>query len=201
MDLQAILPASRIAAMRASGQWLDRLITDYLDEAAAAAPDKPAVTDYNGETGVSTTLSYAELDRLSRRVALALLDLGIRPGDVVAYQLPNWWQFSVITLACIRIGAITNPLMPIFRARELRYMLGFAEAKLLIAPAVFRGFDHAAMIDGLRADLPALQYVFHIGDGGDQAFEPVFIDRERETAADAAARLAAARPDPLVHAG
>ena len=196
MDLQAILPASRIAAMRASGQWLDRLITDYLDEAAAAAPDKPAVTDYNGETGVSTTLSYAELDRLSRRVALALLDLGIRPGDVVAYQLPNWWQFSVITLACIRIGAITNPLMPIFRARELRYMLGFAEAKLLIAPAVFRDFDHAAMIDGLRADLPALQYVFHIGDGGDQAFEPVFIDRDRETAADAAARLAAARPDP-----
>ena len=196
MDLQAILPESRIAEMRASGQWLDRLITDFLDDAAAASPDKPAVTDYNGETETSTTLTYADLDRLSRRVALGLLDLGIRPGDIVAYQLPNWWQFSVITLACIRIGAITNPLMPIFRERELRYMLGFAEAKLLIAPIGFRGFDHAGMIDGLRPDLPALEHVFHIGGSGDRAFEPVFLDRERETAPDADARLAASRPDP-----
>ena len=57
MDLQAILPARRVAAMRDSGQWLDRLITDFLDDAAAALPDKPAVTDYNGETGTSTTLT------------------------------------------------------------------------------------------------------------------------------------------------
>lgn len=196
MDLQAILPESRIAAMRESGAWRDRLITDYLDDAAAAVPDKPAVTDYNGETGTSTTLTYAELDRLSRRVALGLLDLGIRPGDIVAYQLPNWWQFSVITLACIRIGAITNPLMPIFRERELRYMLGFAEARLLIAPTVFRGFDYIQMIAGLRSELPALEHVFHIGGSGEAAFESAFLEQERETAPDADARLAASRPDP-----
>ena len=50
-----------------------------------------------------------------------LYGLGVGPGDVVALQLPNWWQFNLMHIACVRIGAITNPLMPIFRAGQLHF--------------------------------------------------------------------------------
>ena len=76
--------------------------------------------------------------------------LGIGPRDVISVQLPNWWEFAVIALAAFRVGAIVNPLMPIFREHELGYMLDFAETKLLIVPKLFRGFDHEAMVVSLR---------------------------------------------------
>ena len=158
MDLGVILPPERIAAMREAGLWPDRVLLDYLDEAVAGNGEATAIVSYNGETGEATSLSYAELDRLTRRMALAMLELGIGPGDVVSLQLPNWWQFNAMHLACLRIGAITNPLMPIFRERELGFMLGFAESRLLVAPARFRGFDYKPMVDGLRGELPRLAH-------------------------------------------
>lgn len=58
-------------------------------------------------------------------------------GEVVSCQLPNWWQFTALHLACMRIGAVTNPLMPIFRERELSFMLGLAESKILVVREPF----------------------------------------------------------------
>ena len=80
-------------------------------------------------------------------------------------QLPNWWHVPAIHLACLRLGAVLNPLMPIFREHELAYMLGFAEAKAIVVPREFRGFDHPAMVAGLRAGLPALEHVRTIVSG------------------------------------
>ncbi|MBT5897550.1 MAG: AMP-binding protein, partial [Rhodospirillaceae bacterium] len=157
MDLGVILPQARIDALVSVGAWPDRTILDYLGDVLARDPELPAITTYNGEVGGETggegggeTISYGELDRLSRRLALALINLGVNKGDVVSLQLPNWWQFTAMHLACARIGAITNPLMPIFRERELSFMLGFAESKVVIAPHVFRGFEYKPMIESLR---------------------------------------------------
>ena len=196
MDLGRILPDARIAEMRASGIWKDKLVLDYLEEALAKTPDRTAIISYDGETDSVTELSYRDVDRLSKRFALSLLDRGIGPGDVVSLQLPNWWQFSLMHLACVRVGAITNPLMPIFREAQLVFMLGFAEAKAMIAPAVYRGFDYRPMIAGMRPELPALEHVFFIGDTGDNSFEEHFLAPEREGANDADDRLAGLRPGP-----
>src|SRR5262249_57743701 len=117
---------------------------------ARERPDQVALVDHNSMTGGSTTLSYRQLKRLADRIALGLLDLGIGNGDVVGLQLPNWWQMAALHLACVRVGAITNPLMPIFRARELGYMLSFAECRLLVVPKLFRGFDYPSMAAGRR---------------------------------------------------
>jgi cyclohexanecarboxylate-CoA ligase len=84
-------------------------------------------------------------------------------NDVVAMQLPNGWEFTALYLACSRIGAVLNPLMPIFRERELSFMLRHGEAKVLVVPKVFRGFDHAAMARGLQAALPTLERVVVVG--------------------------------------
>jgi len=102
-------------------------------------PDKVA-------SGGHTRLTYAELGAIVERIALGLAELRIEPGDVVAYQLPNWWQFTALHLARARIGAVTNALMPIFRHRELRFIMSLAEACAVVVPAQFRGFDYPAMI-------------------------------------------------------
>ncbi len=198
MDLGVVLDQARIDAMTAAGHWPDRLILDHLDDVVRAAPDKVAITDHNSTTGRSTTLSYRQLDRLTRRIALGLAAHGIEKGDVVAYQLPNWWQFTALHLACLRIGAITNPLMPIFRERELEFMLSFAESKLFVVPREFRSFDHAAMAAGLREKCPDLAHVFVIGGEGPDSFERTFLERrwEDEAGTDAEALFARRRPGP-----
>ena len=89
--------------------------------------------------------------RRSVRVALGLLELGVRPGDVVSYQLPNWTEFLVLHHAATRIGAVNNPLIPIYRDREVGFMVGLAESKVLVVPQEFRGFDYPAMVERLRA--------------------------------------------------
>ena len=87
---------------------------------------------------------------------------------MVAFQLPNWWEFTALFYACNRIGAVANPLMPIFRQRELRFMLGFAEAKVAVVPALWRGFDHAGMLREIRPDLPHLRHMFAVGGTGEE---------------------------------
>ena len=194
MDLGVILPQERIDEMVGLGAWPNRTVLDYLDDALARDPDAPAITDYNGETNASTTVSYGELDRLSRRIGLALIKRGVGVGDVVSLQLPNWWQFNVLLVACARIGAITNPLMPIFRERELRFMLGFGETKVVIAPHRFRGFDYKPMIEAIRGDLPGLAQAFYIDGEGEDDFATALLGVALEDEPGAAEILAARRP-------
>ena len=73
MDLGVMLTQERIDTMVSVGAWPNKTILDYVDAALAQDPDLPAITDYNGETGHSTSISYGQLDRLSRRMGLALI--------------------------------------------------------------------------------------------------------------------------------
>lgn len=189
MKIQPQLTQTRIDAMTKAGYWPNRVLTDYLDDAVAAYPDRVAVTDINSMTGAMTTLSFRQLARRVDRIALRLVALGVEPGDVVSYQLPNWWQFTALHLACVRVGAVTNPVMPIFRHRELEFMLGLAEAKVFIVPRVFRAFDYPKMVEEIRPKLPALKHVFVMGGEGAQSFEDHFLKERLEDRKDAAAIL------------
>jgi cyclohexanecarboxylate-CoA ligase len=196
MDFQPILPSARIAQLNAEGLWPGRLFIDALDEAAAAEPDALAIVDHNSMTGVSTRIGYGELQRRSIRLAAALAAHGVERGDVVAVQLPNWWHHAALYLACVRIGAVINPLMPTFRDRELRFMLGFAEARVLIVPRDFGGYDFPAMAARLRPELPRLAHVFVVGgDDPETAFESRLMGRAWEDETDSDALFRARRPD------
>ncbi|HBK06329.1 MAG TPA: cyclohexanecarboxylate-CoA ligase [Acetobacteraceae bacterium] len=154
---------SRRAAMVASGDWLDVTLLDHL---ARAPLDKTAIVAIrtDGLTApAETRLTYRELDRRAGLVAANLRARGVGPGDTVSFQLPNWWEFSVLHLACLKLGAVSNPLMVIFRERELSFMLALAETKVLVVPERFRGFDHGAMAVALKAKLPDLAHVFVAG--------------------------------------
>ncbi len=183
--------------MRTAGLWPDRLVTDYLDETARRDSAASAVVDNNSMTGEVTRLSYGELQTRSIRIACALAALGVERGHVVALQAPNWWHYPAVYTACVRIGAVINPLMPIFRERELEFMLGLAEARVLIVPREFRGFDYVAMANDLKERLPTLKHVLVIGgkEAG-TAFETCIMERAWETEIDYGALFHSQRPDP-----
>lgn len=193
MDLKAILPPERIATLTKAGFWSEKVLLDYFDRAIAETPDRVAIVENNSETNTSLALAYRDLDMRVRRIAAGLLRLGVGKGDVVSYQLPNWWQFTALHLACLRVGAITNPLMPIFRERELRFMLGFAETKVMVVPKAFRGHDYQTMMQGLRSDLPLLRSVVAIGSGDADDFDAVLQVAGSEKGASLDAEMAKRR--------
>ncbi len=196
MKIDAILPKERIDAMTAAGFWAGRIITDHMDDAVAAVPDKIAVTDTNSMTGRATSLSYRQLRRISDRIALGMVALGVEPGDVVSFQLPNWWEVSALYLACVRIGAVANPLMPIFRHREITYMLEFGESRLAVIPRQFRDFDYLQMMTELRRELPALKAILVVGGVGEEGIESVMLNRRWEDEMDGEAIFKERRPGP-----
>lgn len=163
--------ARRRAAMIDAGHWRGQTLLDHLNRAIERTPDKTAIVAIRSDSGEEKRLSYKEINRFSDMLAVRLGQLGIGRGDIVSFQLPNWWQFSVLHLACLKLGAVSNPLMTIFRERELRFMLRLAESQVFVVPATFRGFNYAAMAANLRDDLPALRHVFVVGGSGDAAFE------------------------------
>jgi len=190
MDKGITINPQRRATMIESGAWTDKLITDYLDQAVASNPDREAIVGYQVTSDTRTALTYRELNDRVTRMAAGLAAMGIGKGDLVACQLPNWWQTTALHLACVRIGAILNPLMPIFRARELRFMLKHGETRLLVIPKVFRGFDYEAMIDGIRGELPDLETVLVIGGEGERSFEQRLLETPWEEKQDTSALFA-----------
>ena len=131
------------------------MILDDLDRHARERPGERAVVEISAD-GTVRELAWAALKNNADGVAAALARLGVLAGEPVAFQLPNRLEFVTIALGVLRAGAVCEPLMPIFRERELEFMLGESHARVLFVPGLFRGRDHATMADGLRRVLPDL---------------------------------------------
>ena len=171
-------PVAHAKAMRADGFWIDKSYDEFLQPTIARTPDKLALLAYRADRAEGRRFTYAELGDLISRAAASLRRLGVGKGDVISVQLPNWWEFAVLTLAAFRVGAVVNPLMPIFRERELSYMLDFAESKVLVVPKTFRGFDHEAMAAALKPALPKLAHVLVVDGDGPNAFDRTLLSSE-----------------------
>lgn len=196
MQFDPVLLAPRRAESIARGWWHDRTINDDLDACVATCPDQLALTAIRSESGEVRRFTWRTLAAMADRIAVGLTRLGVGRDDVVAMQLPNWWQFTALYLACSRIGAVVNPLMHIFRERELSFMLRHGEARVLIVPKVFRGFDHEAMARALQPDLPDLRRIVVVDGGGADDFDALLTQPAWEDAPDAAALLHGSRPGP-----
>ncbi len=186
--------AAHRAQMRKEGWWPDLTSDDLLDRAIAQSPDKKAIISYQLEAGYDapvSSLTFRELGEAVSRAAGAFSAMGIGPGDVVAIRLPNWSEFVVAAYALNRIGAVPNPLMHIFRERELRFMCSFAKTKAILIPKTFRGHDFETMLEGLRPELPDLEHVIVVGGNGANSYDTLInsssaapITPAQNTAAD-----------------
>lgn len=152
-------PAISLLAHASRGP--DFLITDLLERAARDMPDRPAVIDVG--RGGTLMLTYRELADRVERAAQGLLDVGVQPREAVCYQLPNWWEFVVVSLALVRVGAVACPLMPIFRDREVRFMVEKSGSRVLVLAGRFRSFNYHAMLARVWPELTGVKHVFTTG--------------------------------------
>jgi len=187
----------RIESMKRLGFWKGRTVLDDFERNLALNPDKLAFVGYNSTRGTRVTLTNRELAARVNAIAGLLVSLGVRKGDVVAYQLPNWWQFAAIHLAALSIGAVTNPIMPIFRQRELVFMLNHGEARVVFIPKDYRGFDYEEMFAGMAKELPTVKQVVVIDGAGPNGFEAMVSPFKGKTP-PADAQAGRAGPDDVI---
>ncbi|EJS1730354.1 medium-chain fatty-acid--CoA ligase [Escherichia coli] len=144
----------RRAVYRQQGLWGDASLADYWQQTARAMPDKIAVVDNHG-----ASYTYSALDHAASCLANWMLAKGIESGDRIAFQLPGWCEFTVIYLACLKIGAVSVPLLPSWREAELVWVLNKCQAKMFFAPTLFKQTRPVDLILPLQNQLPQLQQI------------------------------------------
>ena len=122
---------------RALGVWTDETLLDRLARANGA---QLAIVDG------ATRLTLDDLRVRSAEVASALWEMGVRPGAVVAWQLPNWWEGVVLCWAAWRCGAVVSPITPSLRAREVGFILRQTGASVAVVAHEFRGTQYATLL-------------------------------------------------------
>ncbi|MFD0338458.1 class I adenylate-forming enzyme family protein [Streptomyces sp. NPDC127117] len=130
-------------ALGASGTFWE-----LVERRAGLTPDRPFLIQDD------RTLTFGELRGRGERVAAGLWEMGVRPGSVVAWQLPTRIETVLLSFALTRIGAVQSPVIPFYRDREVGYALRESEAEFFAVPGTWRGFDHTAMAGRLTADRP-----------------------------------------------
>ncbi|MEE1761770.1 class I adenylate-forming enzyme family protein [Streptomyces sp. SP18BB07] len=122
-----------------------RTLWELLDRRAGLTPDRPALLQDD------RTLSFGELRSRAERVAAGLYARGVRPGTVVAWQLPTRIETVLLSFALARLGAVQSPVIPFYRDREVGFALRESRAEFFAVPGEWRGFDHTEMARRLDA--------------------------------------------------
>ncbi len=140
-----------IERYRSDGYWGELTIIDRFDAMAREFPTATAVVDG------TTRLSYAQLNELTLAFAAHLGLLGVRPGDIVTIQLPNWWEHVVALLGTVRAGGVAAPVNVRVRS-EIEYVLETTESSVIIIPETFHGFSHVELLESIAHRLPTLRH-------------------------------------------
>jgi cyclohexanecarboxylate-CoA ligase len=131
-----------------------------LAERARRTPERVFMIEGRRDGGRSWT--YGELAAHADAMARALVRLGIGAGDVVAWQLPNWFEAAALAAAVDRTGAVSNPIIGIYREREVTFACRQARARALVVPGVVRGVDHREIAGAARREAPDLEHVLTV---------------------------------------
>src|SRR5437016_2690925 len=153
-------PDERRARHEATGEWPQPSLSAMLAERVRRTPERVYLIEGRREGGRSYT--FGDLAARAERIAGALLALGVRPGDVVSWQLPNWFEGAALAVAIDRLGAVSNPIITIYREREMTFVCRQAGARVLVVPGVVRGVDHRELARAVRAAAPDLEHVLTV---------------------------------------
>ncbi|MGY4900556.1 class I adenylate-forming enzyme family protein [Streptomyces sp. 900116325] len=131
---------------------------ELIERRAALTPDRPVLLQDD------RSLTFGELRERCERVAAGLYGLGVRPGSVVAWQLPTRLETALLSFALTRIGAVQTPVIPFYRDREVGFALRESKAGFFAVPGTWRGFDHTAMAHRLAAEIERPPVMFEAYD-------------------------------------
>lgn len=144
-------------------------IWELIVRRAEATPERDLAVDQDGHH-----LSFGDYRDRCERVAAGLAGLGVGEGTVVSWQLPTWLESMVLMGALRRLGAVQNPILPIYRAREVGFVVEQAQPRLLVVPSTWRGFDFEAMARSLAdgTDTEVLVADRKLPEGGPSSLPP-----------------------------
>src|SRR5262245_59048179 len=128
------------------------------------------------------TTTFAQYQALVERAAAGLHALGVAADVNVSWQLPTWTESAVLVGALCRLGAVQNPMLPIYRHREVSFIAAQTHCKLLVTPSVWNKFDYAALAEEVACENDEMHTLVadHWNPDGDPATlppaPPVFDD-------------------------
>jgi cyclohexanecarboxylate-CoA ligase len=170
-------PDDRRPRHEAAGEWPHPPLSTLLDARVAATPDRVYLIEGLRDGGRSFT--FRDLATRAGRMAVALQKLGIGKGDVVSWQLPNWVEAAAFAVAIDRVGAVSNPIITIYREREMTFVCRQAGARALVVPGCVRGVDHRDLARAVQAAVPSIEHVLTVRAApaaGQRALEPLEED-------------------------
>lgn len=136
------------------GYWNNKTLRDCWNESVEAYGDREYVADDRG-----FRYTYNQMDEAAAKVAAFLWLRGIRPMDVVSYQLPIWSEFVVMTIACFKLGAVAHPIAMSYEGPELVRSLNMTESKVYVAATFFHKTNYEAQLLSIRDQIPGLKTV------------------------------------------
>jgi len=166
------LPEARRAQHEAAGEWPQPGLAAMLQERARSDGGRAFMIEGQRESG--RIFTFAALQTRAERMAVALMRCGVGAGDVVSWQLPNWFEGAALAAAIDRLGAVSNPIITIYREREVGFVCRQARSKVLVVPGIVRGVDHRQLAEAVRAQAPDLEHVLTVRAapaGGQRALE------------------------------
>jgi len=141
--------------------YFDRLtLADAWDQNAGKFPDKEALVD----PFLEKRFTWGQLKAISDRLALNLIELGVKRDDVLVSQLPNCVEHVIGHFACDKAGILFLGLRTALREAEVEHLLKVSEATAVVIPWKFRDFDHFAMLQELQPRLPKLKQIIVVGE-------------------------------------
>lgn len=184
LEVQRPVSAVQARAWREEGWWLDLTLADLLRRQTADRPHAPAIV------GADRTLTFADLERESDRLAAGFARLGVGRGDVVSCQLANVPELLILQHACARRRAIFNPIHLVYRASEVEQILGFARSRVMVVGPPRGDLHPQEMVLALRSRLPELREIVVAGEGPEPGVIPF-----AELYADGGSGVEASDPD------
>ncbi|MDP2646486.1 MAG: AMP-binding protein, partial [Desulfobacterales bacterium] len=154
-----------IDAYLEAGQWTRETLSELWDRNAQKYPDNEAVVDSR------TRLTWAQARQWINRLALGLLEAGLKKDDMVVMQLPNCVELMVLIVACEKAGLLSLPVLRTFRHNEMSYILNHVQAAGVVIPSEFRGFDYFNMIRTIQQDAKKLDHIYFVGDKAPEGYQ------------------------------
>src|SRR3954463_15040639 len=134
-------------------------IWDLVRRRAEISGDAPMLLDPSGRR-----VSWTEFAALAERTAAGLLAQGIGPGTRVSWQLPTRIESVVVSMALARLGAVQNPVLHLYREREVGAVLRQSRPAFFCVPGIWRDRDYGAMAKSLAAELAAPPTIVELAD-------------------------------------
>jgi acyl-CoA synthetase len=157
------IPAELVTRYEAEGWWTPDTLGDLLARGLRAAPDAPFRVHSDVRPWAGT---FADVELVARRLAAGLRERGVGPGDVVAFQLPNWMEAAAVFWASAFLGAVVVPIVHFYGRKEVAYILDSVGPRVFVTAERFGRLEFQP---GLCAKVPVVGVV---GSNFDELLAP-----------------------------